>query len=78
MALKFHEDDYFGNNFYADVGGVHIDELNAMEVELLNLLDWSLFIDDESFNKYKSYFDQYDVSFDIENSENTKKEICCY
>lgn len=40
VATKFHDDVFFTNSFYAEVGGVSMAELNILEARLLDLLGW--------------------------------------
>ena len=57
VALKYNEDDYFSNFFYAKVGGITLKEFNILEYKFLYSLDFDLFIDDETFLKYKIYLE---------------------
>ncbi|KAH3743699.1 Cyclin-P3-1 protein [Pelomyxa schiedti] len=54
VAHKFFEDQYFTNSFYSKVGGVPLAEMNAMEVRVLQLLDYGLFITPEKYAQYES------------------------
>lgn len=40
LAIKYHDDDIFKNEYYARVGGITMEELNKMEKEFLELLDY--------------------------------------
>jgi hypothetical protein len=31
VAVKFHEDEYYKNDYYAKVGGIMLEELNSLE-----------------------------------------------
>lgn len=42
ISAKFLDDRYFNNAFYAKVGGVSTAELNRLELEMLQLLDFQL------------------------------------
>eukprot|EP01105_Mastigella_eilhardi_P019026 TRINITY_DN445_c0_g1_i1.p1 TRINITY_DN445_c0_g1~~TRINITY_DN445_c0_g1_i1.p1 ORF type:complete len:245 (+),score=106.46 TRINITY_DN445_c0_g1_i1:33-737(+) len=53
IALKFFEDHFYTNAFYARVGGVPVEELNALEVALLSMLQFSLFITPELYQQYE-------------------------
>ena len=53
LSIKFNEDDYYSNEYYAKVGGISLDELNKLEETILSLLDFSLFIDDELYDNYE-------------------------
>ena len=51
-SIKFLEDKYYKNEYYAKVGGVSLKELNCLEVEFLYLIDFNLFINEELFGYY--------------------------
>ena len=53
IAAKYFDDKYYKNQFYARVGGVPNDELNALELEFLFLLDFELYADYREYDKYK-------------------------
>ena len=55
VSIKYNEDDYFSNSFYAKVGGVSITELNHLEYEFLSLIDFELYVDEDLFSKYSNY-----------------------
>ena len=52
-SIKYNEDEYFNNEYYAKVAGVTINELNKMEYDFLVLLDFNLYIEPNTFNDYK-------------------------
>jgi len=52
LTSKFYNDVYYGNNFAAFVGGVHLKELNVLEAEFLNYIDWALWVEPEEFDFY--------------------------
>lgn len=49
VAAKTHDDDFLSNHHYALVGGLPLDELNALEVGLLELLKWRTTVGAEEF-----------------------------
>lgn len=49
VAAKTHDDDFLSNHHYALVGGLPLDELNALEVGLLQLLGWRTTVSEEEF-----------------------------
>ena len=51
-AAKFYDDSFFNNELYARIGGVSVDELNALELEFVFLINFSLLITQEEFQKY--------------------------
>ena len=47
LADKFFSDEFLKNTDYALVGGISTKEANVLEHELLKLLEFDLFIDEE-------------------------------
>ncbi|KAJ3199128.1 hypothetical protein HDU67_003092, partial [Dinochytrium kinnereticum] len=41
-SCKVHSDTYYSNKHYADVGGIPLRELNALELELVFQMNWDL------------------------------------
>jgi hypothetical protein len=50
IAAKFTSDHFYGNDFYASVGGVRTSEMNRLEASLLHLLRWRLNVKTEEFD----------------------------
>jgi hypothetical protein len=53
IALKYQEDIYFKNTFYAKICGVNISNLNKMEYEFAIGINFDFYVDLLLFNKYK-------------------------
>lgn len=52
LAAKFHGDDFYGNTYYARVGGMDIKEVNELEVAFLKVLDWEAFVGPEEYQLF--------------------------
>lgn len=52
LAAKFHDDLFFTNAHYAKIGGIRVEELNALERRFCQLLDWRLHVRPEEFEMY--------------------------
>lgn len=52
VAVKFHDDIYYSNDYYSKVGGIPTCELNAQELQLLKLLGWRLMVTEEEYERY--------------------------
>eukprot|EP00831_Metopus_contortus_P051287 TRINITY_DN4304_c0_g1_i1.p3 TRINITY_DN4304_c0_g1~~TRINITY_DN4304_c0_g1_i1.p3 ORF type:complete len:134 (+),score=8.90 TRINITY_DN4304_c0_g1_i1:376-777(+) len=52
MAIKYNEDFYFDNPFYARVGGIPTKEMNILEVNFHHLIQFDLFVDHEAYIQY--------------------------
>ena len=57
MAIKYNEDNFYDNNFYAEIAGVKLKELKLIEYTFLDLIDFQMFVDDETLEKYKLYLE---------------------
>lgn len=51
-AIKFNEDEFFKNDFYAKVGGLQLKELNALEMEFLVLMEFKFYVDESLYLSY--------------------------
>lgn len=52
ITSKFYNDIFYGNHFVAYVGGVQLEEINLLEVEFLNYIDWCLWVDAPEYEFY--------------------------
>ena len=55
ISIKYNEDNYFDNKFYAEIAGVKLKELQLLEYNFISLLNFNIFIPDEIYDKYKQY-----------------------
>ena len=80
IAIKYNEDDYFANEFYAKVGGVSKSEIDRLEYAFLNLSQFNLFVNEEVFDKYNSYLischDEEEEDDNNSCEENLNREVC--
>jgi len=53
LAAKFWDDERCKNTFYAQVGGVPVEELNELEVRFLRLLEFQLWVGEEVYEDYQ-------------------------
>ena len=81
IALKYHEDDYFNNEFYAKVGGVTKKEIDKLEYEFLIRSEYKLFVSEDVFEKYNNYLitaheeeEDEDSMNDTNNNTNIEEE----
>ena len=75
VSIKYNEDDYFSNKFYAKVGGVTKEELDKLEYEFLSLIDFSLFVDEDLFSKYYDYIKTFNSQNLIDDEEENTTRI---
>ena len=59
LAAKFFDDVYYTNAFYAEVGGISVEELNVLEVDFLCKIRFNLFVTPQEFQKYYEEFREH-------------------
>lgn len=52
LAAKFFDDHYYNNTYYAKIGGVPRNEMNMLELEFLFLVNFTLYLDPNEYQKY--------------------------
>eukprot|EP00929_Paragymnodinium_shiwhaense_P093157 TRINITY_DN53270_c0_g1_i1.p1 TRINITY_DN53270_c0_g1~~TRINITY_DN53270_c0_g1_i1.p1 ORF type:complete len:206 (+),score=24.01 TRINITY_DN53270_c0_g1_i1:296-913(+) len=55
LAVKFFDDIYYSNAYYARVGGVRTREVNALEAQFLRLIDWRLHVTPQEYMQYRGH-----------------------
>ena len=53
ISIKYNEDEIYKNDFYSQIAGVSLCELNQMEYEFFFLVDFNIYINESIFMKYK-------------------------
>eukprot|EP00770_Monocercomonoides_exilis_P007769 MONOS_7730.1-p1 / transcript=MONOS_7730.1 / gene=MONOS_7730 / organism=Monocercomonoides_exilis_PA203 / gene_product=unspecified product / transcript_product=unspecified product / location=Mono_scaffold00272:24257-26418(+) / protein_length=640 / sequence_SO=supercontig / SO=protein_coding / is_pseudo=false len=53
LAVKYLDDKYYPNTFYATRGGVHVQELNQLEYTFFIQMQYKLFVDPDSYNQFR-------------------------
>jgi hypothetical protein len=53
IAAKFFDDSIFDNAHFAQVGGISLKEINALEIEFLKLINYRLHVEPEDFAQYR-------------------------
>lgn len=53
LAAKFFDDVYYNNEYYAKVGGISNKEINQLEIEFLNYINFNLYVDPVLFFRYR-------------------------
>jgi hypothetical protein len=52
ITSKFYNDIFYGNHFAAYIGGIQLDEMNLLESEFLNYIDWKLWVETAEYDFY--------------------------
>lgn len=69
VAAKYTEDFFYKNEYYAKIGGISRSEINMLEVELLNQINYHLYVSDVELRVYLDKLEAYrDVNRELERS----------
>lgn len=55
IAVKFFDDVYYNNAYYAEVAGMRTKEVNSLEAQFLRLIDWRLHVTPEEYSQYRNH-----------------------
>jgi len=55
LAVKFFDDVYYSNSYYAKVGGVKTREVNALEAQFLQLIEWRMYVSPQEYDQYRNH-----------------------
>ena len=72
IAIKYNEDEYYSQKFYAKIGGVTLAEICNLEYNFLSLINYNLFVNENLFGKYNDFILSTDS--DDDDSENFNYE----
>ena len=72
IAIKYNEDEYYSQKFYAKIGGVTLAEICNLEYSFLSLINYNLFVNENLFGKYNDFILSTDS--DDDDSENFNYE----
>jgi hypothetical protein len=53
VAAKFFDDKYYTNEYYSKVGGIPKSEMNALEGDFLQFINYQLYVSPELFFQYR-------------------------
>jgi hypothetical protein len=51
VAAKLRDDIFYSNTYYANIGGIHADEVNHLELEFLSVLRWRTWVDRAEYDQ---------------------------
>ena len=60
VSIKYNEDSYFDNKYYAEIAGVKLKELKLLEYSFISMIHFNLFIQDSVYEKYRQYLDNFE------------------
>ena len=59
ISIKFNEDSYYDNKFYAEIAGVKLKELKLIEESFFQLNDFNVYVDFQEYEQYTKYLEDF-------------------
>ena len=53
IAVKYNEDSFYENSYYAQIAGIKNKELKVIEYTFLEMINFNAYVDEDTFNLYK-------------------------
>lgn len=73
LAVKYFDDVYYSNDYYAKVGGIRRKEVNALEAQFLRLIDWRVYVSPTEYDQYRNHVFQAEQG-NVDNVAAMRKE----
>ena len=55
ISIKYNEDSYYDNTFYAQIAGIKPNELKLLEYKFLELNDFNVYVKDTEYEQYETF-----------------------
>jgi hypothetical protein len=55
ISIKYNEDSYYDNTYYAQIAGIKPNELKLLEYKFLELNDFNVYVKDIEYEQYEKY-----------------------
>ena len=59
ISIKFNEDTIYDNRYYAEIGGVKLNELKMIEYAFLVLSNFNVYVTGDEYEHYKNYLEGF-------------------
>ena len=59
ISIKYNEDTYYDNQFYAEIAGVKLKELKMLEYTFMELNDFNVFVNHNEYEQYRKYLEEF-------------------
>ena len=59
LAIKFNEEYFETNEFYGKVGGLKIKSINKLEIKVLKIMNYNLYVKQDLYENYLSQFSAF-------------------
>ena len=59
LSIKYNEDSFYDNKYYAQIAGVKTKELKTLEYNFAKMINCTFYISKEDYEKYQIYLDNF-------------------
>ena len=59
LIHKYYDDAYYNNKVLADIGGVSVEEINQLEIEFLQQINFNIYVKVEEYKMYRLSIDKF-------------------
>ena len=59
LSIKYNEDSFYDNKYYAQIAGVKTKELKTLEYNFAKMINCTFYISKEDYEKYQLYLDNF-------------------
>ena len=60
ISIKYNEDIFYDNKYYADIAGIKSKELKLLEYNFVNMISFRFYVGRDIFEKYKLHLDNFE------------------
>ena len=61
ISIKYNEDNFYDNQYYSEIGGIKLKELNLLEYNFAKIMNSNFFVNKSIFEIYRLYLDNYEL-----------------
>ena len=59
LSIKYNEDSFYDNKYYAQIAGVKTKELKTLEYNFSKMINCAFYVSEEDYEKYQFYLDNF-------------------
>ena len=59
LSIKYNEDSFYDNKYYAQIAGVKTKELKTLEYNFAKMINCAFYVSEEDYEKYQFYLDNF-------------------
>ena len=61
IAVKYNEDSFYENSYYAQIAGIKNKELKVIEYTFLEMINFNAYVDENTYNLYKESLNNFNI-----------------